>query len=51
MPLMTRVSYISVAKFGGMGVVMGHELTLGPRRFTNVFDESKINRIRIFAML
>ena len=24
---------------------------LGPRRFTNVFDESKINRIRIFAML
>ena len=23
---------------------------LGPRRFTNVFDESKINRIRIFAM-
>ena len=24
---------------------------LGLRRFTNVFDESKINRIRIFAML
>ena len=24
---------------------------LGPRRFTNVFDESKINRIRIFVML
>ena len=23
---------------------------LGPRRFTNVFDESKLNRIRIFAM-
>ena len=24
--------------------------SLGPRRFTNVFDESKINRIRIFVM-
>ena len=23
---------------------------LGPRRFTNVFDESKINRIQIFAI-
>ena len=23
---------------------------LGPRRFTNVFDESKINRVRIFAI-
>ena len=26
MPLMTRVSYISVAKFVGMGVVMGLSL-------------------------
>ena len=24
---------------------------VGPRRFTNVFDESKINRVRIFTML
>ena len=30
---------------------IGCHVGLGPRRFTNVFDESKINRIRIFAML
>ena len=37
-------------------ILTGHnnktlQCRLGPRRFTNVFDESKINRIRIFTML